>query len=475
MTQVPLWTPLSLVKPLGARVSGPMAGPVSGISIDTRTLSPGDLFVALRGDSGDGHDHARVAIEAGAAAAVIDEAHADILRDAGPLLVVADTRHALEDLGRAARTRTKARIVAVTGSVGKTTTKEMLRHALGEQGATHASAASYNNHWGVPLTLARMPAPTRFGIFEIGMNHAGEITPLVGMVRPHVALITRIAPVHLENLGSLEAIADAKAEIFSGVVKGGVAILNRDDAHYEQLRTRAQDSPVRFILGFGTHDGADAKLVAVDESDSGSMVEADILGRRLRYRLGLPGRHHALNSLAVLLAVRALGGDIDAAANALGSMAAPSGRGTRERLARDDRAITLIDESYNANPASVAAALDVLGQVPRAGGRRVAVLGDMLELGATGGDLHAALADDVLRNEIDVVFAAGPLMRHLYEALPDARRGGFAADAAALCETVAQALADGDIVMIKGSNGSRMGTVVTRLRQAFAAPPEAAP
>ena len=468
MNDEPLWSALGLVKPLGARVSGPLGAGVTGVSIDTRTLQPGDLFVALKGDNSDGHAHVRRAFEAGAIAALVDEAHADALKDAGRLYVAHNTLRALEGLGGAARTRTKARIAAVTGSVGKTTTKEMLRHVLDAQAPTHASVASYNNHWGVPLTLARMPASSRFGVFEIGMNHAGEITPLVALVRPHLAIITKIAPVHLEHLGSIEAIAEAKAEIFSGVVRGGVAILNRDDAQFDYLRERALAGPVRFVLGFGAHENAEAKLVSCEEAPSGSRVEADVLGRRMSYRLGMPGRHIALNSLAVLLAVRALGGDIDAAAQSLASIAPPSGRGTRELLESEDCAITLIDESYNANPVSMAAALDVLGSVPREmGGRRIAVLGDMLELGPDGPSLHGALAADIERNGVDVVFAAGALMRNLWDALPSARRGAFARDASALETLVVGAIADGDVVMVKGSNGSRMGSIVSRLRRDF--------
>ncbi len=469
MIDKPLWSALGLVKPLDARVSGTLGAGVRGISIDTRTLLSGDLFVALRGDNSDGHAHVRRAFEMGAAAAIVDEAHADTLKGEGRLYVVHDTLRALEGLAGAGRKRSKARIAAVTGSVGKTTTKEMLRHVLSAQAPTHASVASYNNHWGVPLTLARMPASTRFGIFEIGMNHAGEITPLVGMVRPHVAIITKIAPVHLEHLGSIEAIADAKAEIFSGVVRGGVAVLNRDDAEFERLRELALAGPVRFVLGFSAHEKAEARLVSCEETADGARVEADILGRRVTYRLGMPGRHIAMNSLAVLLALRAMGGDIDAAATSLASIAPPSGRGTREKLETEDCAITLIDESYNANPVSMAAALDVLGSVAREpGGRRVAVLGDMLELGPEAAALHGAIAADVERNDVDVVFAAGPLMRNLYDALPHARRGGFARDAASLETIVVGAIADGDVVMIKGSNGSRMGSIVNRLRRDFA-------
>lgn len=474
MTDEPLWTALALVAPLGARVSGPLGGPVTGVSIDTRTLEPGDLFVALKGDNGDGHAHVARAFAKGAAGAVIDENHADVLKGTGPLYVVHDTLDALRGLGRAARARAKARIAAVTGSVGKTTTKEMLRHVLSAQAPTHASVASYNNHWGVPLTLARMPAGSRFGVFEIGMNHAGEITPLVAAVQPHIAIVTKIAPVHLEHLGSIEAIVDAKAEIFSGAVRGGAAILPRDDDHFERLRAAASDSPARFVLGFGAHGEADARLVSTVGDADGSWVEADVLGRPLRYRIGMPGRHIVMNSLAVLLAARALGADLDAAGEALAGMAPPSGRGTREQVGRGDRAVTLIDESYNANPASMSAALDLLGAAPT-GGRRIAVLGDMLELGPDAPALHEAIAADIARNDVDLVFTAGPLMRHLFNALPAARCGAWASDAASLADTVLEALRGGDVVMVKGSNGSRMGSIVKRLREDFARAPLPAP
>ncbi|MEI2734209.1 MAG: UDP-N-acetylmuramoylalanyl-D-glutamyl-2,6-diaminopimelate--D-alanyl-D-alanine ligase [Rhodoblastus sp.] len=467
-----LWTPLALVAPLGARVSGALpARGVTGVSIDTRTLQDGDLFVALKGDNSDGHDHVRKAFEAGAAAAVIDEAHADALAGAGPLYVAKDTLVALEGLGRAARARSKARIVAVTGSVGKTTTKELLRCALASAGETHASAASYNNHWGVPLTLARMPASARFGVFEIGMNHAGEITPLVAMARPHVAIITRIAPVHLEHFGSIEAIADAKAEIFSGLQRGGVAILNRDDAQFERLSTAANDAGVRFVLSFGENEEADASLMACDVEGETTRVKARVLGQDLDYRIGAPGRHIAMNSLAVLLAARAAGLDLVVAARALAQFAPPAGRGQRETLETADGPFTLIDESYNANPASMRAALDLLGAAK--GKRRIAVLGDMLELGPDGPALHATIAEDIERNQVDLVFTAGPLMRALSEAIPAERRGAHAANAAALEPVVLDALAAGDVVMIKGSNGSRMGPLVAAMRKAFASPEQA--
>ena len=466
-----LWSGLGLIAPLGARLSGALPAGVVGVSIDTRTLAPDDLFVAIKGESNDGHDYVRAAFEKGAAAAVVDEEHSHALRSAGPLYVVRDTLRALEGLGRAARARSGARIVAVTGSVGKTSTKETLRTVLTHFGETHASAASYNNHWGVPLTLARMPGAARFGVFEIGMNHPGEITPLVDMVRPHLAIVTAIAPVHLEHMGSLEAIADAKAEIFTGVARGGAAILPRDAPLFERLVAATKGTPVGHVVSFGAHDEADARLISCEADGEGSRVEARILGVTLNYRLGAPGRHQALNSLAVLVAARAMGCDLTEAAAALAEAKPAKGRGARERLAIDEGAFTLIDEAYNANPASMRAALDLLGAArPGEGGRRIAVIGDMLELGPQSAQMHSELADALIDNKVDLLFAAGPMSKHLYEAAPAAMRAAWTATAVELETPLADALRAGDVVMIKASNGSRMGPVVAALQRRFAAP-----
>ena len=471
----PLWTGLAIIGALDARVGGQLPANVSGISIDTRTLEKGDLFFAIKGENNDGHDYVGAAFERGAAACVVDEAHADALIGKGACFVVRDTLAALERLGRAARERSHAHVIAVTGSVGKTSTKEALRTVLSTAGATHASTASYNNHWGVPLTLARMPADTRYGVFEIGMNHAGEITPLVAMVRPHIAIITKIAPVHLEYFESIDGIADAKAEIFSGSVENGVAILNRDDAQFERLRDHARQSRVDGILSFGEHPEADARLTGLDLSEDSSRVHARILDRDVTYELGVPGRHFALNSLAVLLAAHSAEVDLDRASSALAYIEAPAGRGRRETLQTDEGAITLIDESYNANPASMQAALDVLGAARIIGeGRRIAVLGDMLELGSQSIALHSGLAEHIERNSVDVVFAAGSDMRHLFDALPERIRGAWAPRASELHARVVEAVHGGDIVMVKGSNGSRMGPLVAALRDHFRARPASA-
>ena len=468
MTNDPLWSGLGLVSPLRARVSGRPPEGVGGVSIDTRTLKARDLYVAIRGETHDGHDFVRTAFGLGAAAAVVDEAHAAELAGLGCLYVVNDVLESLGRLGAAARDRSRARIIAVTGSVGKTSTKEALRLVMADAGPTHASIASFNNHWGVPLTLARMPAEAKFGIFEIGMNHPGEITPLVGLVRPHVAVVTAVEPVHLEHFSGVEQIADAKAEIFSGLVPGGLAVINRDATTYERLRAAAEASPARHILTFGQHPEADARLEEYADARDGSEATARILGRRFAFALGAPGRHLALNALAVLLAAKAAGIDLDEAAASLGRFTAGAGRGARSTLKAKNGSFTLIDESYNANPASMRAALALLGATQPSGeGRRIAVLGDMRELGPDGAKLHAALSEDIVKEKVDLVFAAGPLSQVLFRSLPAERRGLWGEVAPDIEGPVADSIRAGDVVMVKGSNGSRMGPLVAALKERF--------
>jgi UDP-N-acetylmuramoyl-tripeptide--D-alanyl-D-alanine ligase len=437
---------------------------VGGISIDTRTLQPGDFFVALKGDARDGHEFVETALKAGAAAALVAQHPAGFAPDA-PLLRVGHTQRALEDLGRAARARSRARIVAITGSAGKTTTKEMLRLALEALGPTSASQASYNNHWGVPLTLARMPAGDAFGVFEIGMNHFGEIRALAGFVRPEVAIVTTIAAAHLEFFGNCEAIADAKSEIFESLQPGGAAIVPSDNAYTARLVARAKQAHVPRLLTFGNAAGSSARLLSCAEIAGGMQIDAEILGRRCRFRLGASGAHLASNALAALLAVAALDGDVLNAAAALSSFAALKGRGARAAIHAKDGAAELIDESYNANPASVRAALAVLGSArPRPSGRRIAVLGDMLELGAESVSLHAGLADAVEASQADLVFCCGPAMHALFEAIPAARRGAYGKSSAEIAPLVVHALRAGDIVLVKGSFGSRMAVIVDALK-----------
>ena len=474
MTDRPLWSGLDLVARLNARVRGLVPNGVGGISIDTRTLQPGDLFFAITGDSGNGHDYVASAFEKGAAAAVIDEAHSDTVVASGPLYVVHDVLSALVQLGLAARERADARVIAVTGSVGKTSTKEALKLVLATAGATHASAASYNNHWGVPLTLARMPAGSQFGVYEIGMNHAGEITPLTAMVRPHIAIVTTVAPVHLEFFDSVAAIADAKAEIFAGLWPGGVAIINRDDSTFDRMRAHAVRSPAGHVLTFGEHADADARLQAVAQVSDGSLVRADVMGQILNFPLGAPGKHLAMNALAILLAAKASGLDVSAAASALGRYQAGQGRGAQSQIDTGRGAFTLIDESYNANPASMKAALALLGAtMPFLGSRRIAVLGDMRELGHQASALHRALVREVHNNDVDIVFAVGPLMKELFQSLPQKQQGAWAERADAIENVLFNTIRPGDVVMVKGSNASRMGPLVASLKRHFSLPVEA--
>jgi len=452
-----------------AERAGNLPRDVPGLSIDTRTIKPGEAFFAIQGENRDGHEFVEAALQAGAGLAVVARQKMAAMPQGAPLLIADDALAGLNDLAKASRARSQAKIVAVTGSVGKTGTKEALRLVLGRQGETHASAASYNNHWGVPLSLALMPQSAKFGVFEIGMNHAGEITPLTKLVRPHVAIVTTIAPVHLEFFGTLEAIADAKAEIFLGVEPGGTAVLNADNPQFAHLKRAAQIAAVKHIVAFGESDGADAHLAKVSLQAETSTVQASILGRDVTYKLGAPGRHVVENSLAVLAAAQLLGADFALAALALADLKAPAGRGERVTLELPGGAVLLIDESYNANPVSMRAALALLGQVPMKGmGRRIAVLGDMLELGPDGAALHADLADAVTGNAVDLVFCSGPLMKSLWDALPSGRRGGYADTSAALEPEILGAIAANDAVMIKGSLGSRMSPIVKALRRRYA-------
>ena len=459
----PLWTRDEVLAATQGKATGDdwVAG---GVSIDSRTLQKGDLFVAIKGDNTDGHAYVLKAFEGGAAAAIVSD-DKPAMHDAGPLVIVPDALEALNQLGRAARRRTGAKIIAITGSVGKTGTKEALRMLLSEQGPTHASALSYNNLWGVPLSLARMPAGTQFGILEIGMNHSGEITPLSKIVEPFVALITTVEVVHMAHFNSVEEIADAKAEIFDGIQPGGVAILNRDNPHYARLEKRAKAAGAGKIISFGEHPQADARLEKVALKDNCSCVSASICGTPITYKLGVPGKHIVMNSLAMLACVKSLDADLAKAALALAQLEAPKGRGERIRVEAPGRPFTLIDESYNANPASMRVSIETLGRVePGVRARRIAVLGDMLELGESSVELHRELAVPLSRAEIDLVYACGPHMRALFDALPEDRRGFYAQTSDELISPLSEAIQSGDVVMVKGSNGSRMKPIVEALQ-----------
>lgn len=449
---MPLWAASDLAAATGA----PLAGfDASGVSIDSRTLAPGDLFVALVGAHGDGHAHVTEALAKGAAGAMV---HRDL--PGTNLLCVADTLAGLRALGAYARARFAGRVVAVTGSVGKTTTKEMLRTVLGAFAPAHAAVASYNNHWGVPLTLARLPADAAFAIVEIGMNHAGEIAPLACLARPHVAVITAIERAHIGHLGSIEAIADEKAALLSGLEPGGTAVLPADSPLLPRLLARAGAAGV---IRYGTSRDAEVRLLHCAADADGSDVTVSLGGMEIRFRLGAPGAHMAMNALATLACAVALGLDGQRAAAALASFAPVGGRGVRQRIAVLGGEVLLLDESYNASAASVRAALQVLALQPAT--RRIVVLGDMLELGDEGPREHSGLASSVV-SVADMVFTCGPLMRGLHDSLPDRIRGVHADDSAALAPIVASALRPGDAVLVKGSLGSRM----TRIVQALSAP-----
>ena len=461
-----LWQWDELIAAAGARAEGTPAAAIAGFSIDSRTLRPGDVFVAL-GAERDGHDFVGDAFAAGAAAALVSEGYRRSPND-GALLRAAGTLAALETVGRAARLRSNARIVAVTGSAGKTGTKEMLRLCLSEAGATHASEKSYNNHWGVPLTLARMPPGAEFGVFEIGMNHAGEIAPLTRLVRPHVAVITTVEPVHLEYFPSVEAIAEAKAEILLGLVPGGTAILPHENAHFALLRDRASAVGAS-VVSFGYAETAGVRCIQASLDAGGSSVIAGIGSQRFPYRIGAPGEHYVKNSLAVLAALQAVRADAMRCLRALVGASAPAGRGARRVLeVPGGGRILLIDESYNANPASMRAALAAVATVPRDDfPRRIAVLGDMLELGQASADLHRGLGAAVDAAGIDLLFACGPMMKALFDSVEPKRQGAWAPNSAQLEPALLRAVQAGDAVTVKGSLATRMAPLVAALDARF--------
>lgn len=464
-----LWTASDAIAATAGEARGDWRG-VTGISIDTRSIAPGDLFVALAGENRDGHAFVADALAAGAGSAMVSQMPGDVAPDA-PLLVVQDTLAALGALGTAARARCPARIIAVTGSVGKTSTKEMLRTMLGCQGRVHAAERSFNNHWGVPLTLARMPVDTEFAVIEIGMNHRGEITPLSQMVRPHVAIITNVEAVHLAAFGSVEEIADAKAEIFAGLEPGGVAVLNRDNPYFARLSEQVGGAG---IATFGS-DACDFLLEQATVCPLATVVRARIGETPITFKLGAPGAHFALNAVAALGAVTLVGGDLARAGLAMAKWVSPDGRGRRWQIelgpAGIDGEVTLIDESYNANPASMRAALAVLAASPVtngtgrvARGRRIAFLGDMLELGPTEEELHAGLAEANELESIDVIHLAGPRMRALHKALPRDKRGEWFENSEKLAQKARRVVDAGDVCMVKGSLGMAMRRVIDAIK-----------
>ena len=473
----PLWETAAMAAAMSARPIGNLPKAVTGLSIDSRSLLPGEAFFAIRGDRFDGHDFLTAATKSGAALHIVSEHKLPALgrvQQQTPMLVVDDVLKALSQLAEAARARSRAKIVAVTGSVGKTTTKEALRHGLGAVGTVHASAASFNNHWGVPLSLARLPAETRYAVFEIGMNHPGEIRPLVKLVRPHVAIITLIAAAHLGHFRDLDEIAEAKAEIFEGLVPGGTAVLNADDPRCGLLATMARKVGVTEIAIFGETNGADCRLTAFDASPDGATMDALIFGEPVHVVLAASGRHMAQNVLAVLATANLIGADVGAVAASLSSWRAVKGRGERTILSLPDGgSITLVDDSFNASPAAMRAALDVLKQcVPGEGGRRIAVLGDMLELGDSAPALHAELAEPLQAAGVDRAFLKGEEIKALDDVLDGRVAREWHESVDELRESLLKYVRSGDVVLVKASKSIGFARLVEQILAAC--PPETA-
>ncbi len=466
----PLWTSADAVAATGGLTTKDWNA--QGVSIDTRTLQPGDLFVALT-DVRDGHDFVAQALEKGAAAALVTHRPDGVAEDA-PLLIVADVLEALGALGIAARARTKAQIAAITGSVGKTSTKEMLRAVLMRQGKCHAAEASYNNHWGVPLTLARMPADTDYAVIEIGMSNPGEITPLSQMTRPHVAMVTTVAAAHLASFESLAGIAVEKACIMDGLEPGGIAVLNGDIETSPVLQNHAKMLGVSQVL-FG-QAGPDWTIKDVRITGDVTVIKTTGADTDYLFKLSVPGRHFAMNAVGVLAVVDALGADPIAASLDIADWVPPAGRGAREvivtDMANDGESLELLDDAFNANPTSLAASLEVLaaskpsdnvGRIIK--GRRVAILGDMLELGDAEVEMHRDMAKNPHLQKLDLIHCAGPLMQHLWAALPEEKQGQWAQTAAELVAKAPRLVDAGDVVLVKGSKGSKVSLIVDAIRK----------
>ncbi|MBX7146564.1 MAG: UDP-N-acetylmuramoylalanyl-D-glutamyl-2,6-diaminopimelate--D-alanyl-D-alanine ligase [Alphaproteobacteria bacterium] len=456
-----LWTSQDIKKIVHGHIESQWN--ITGISIDSRTTKPGDLFIALKGPTHDGHDFVSLALQNGACAALVEHNLNHINKD--HLLVVDDTFKALHELGKAGRARSHATIFGVTGSVGKTSTKEALRHCLSVQAETYANMASYNNHWGVPYSLASMPISARYGIFEMGMNHSGEISVLTKLVLPHISIITTIEAVHLEFFKSKDDIASAKAEIFDGMNKDGIILLNKDNLYYDFLVQKAKFKNIQHIFSFGTKEHTDIRLLSYETSNNQNVVKADILGQILTYNLNMTGNHWIINSLAVLGAIKLANGDINLAAQTLASFESLKGRGQRIKILLTQGSFEIIDESYNASPIAMKAALGTLGKNKNSNHRLIAVLGDMLELGETGPQLHKDLLDPILDEKIDLVFACGPLMENLYQKLPLSLQGGYSKDSKNLIPDLIKNIQSDDIILIKGSLGSKMAPIVQALKE----------
>lgn len=460
MIKKTIWTSIEAQQATGGKST--CKWKASGVSIDSRKIEAGDLFIAIPGEKFDGHDFVKDALKMGAAAAVVTHIP-DGIADNAPLLVVKNIMAALQDLGRFSRSRMKGKIIGVTGSVGKTSTKEMLGLAFKGQGKVYLTEGNLNNHYGLPLSLARMPKNTNFGIFEIGMNHPGEITPLTKLATPDIAIITTVEAVHLEFFKSVEEIADAKAEIFDGMNEKCTAVLNIDNPHYKRLEKAARSAGLNKIISFGETNGANFQVDSYAEKSGKALIKLNTGGDIINYKLGMTGKHQAINSAGVLAVVKAAGGDLKKATKNLAKFEAKSGRGKVFDINYQGKIITIIEDCYNASPVSVAAALDNLGR-QKVTGRKIAVLGDMFELGTDAAKLHKNLSNKLLENNIDLLFTAGELTLNLYNAIPDKQKGGSAKDSLSLGMVLAKSLKTGDVVLVKGSRGMKMENVINFLR-----------
>jgi len=465
-----LWSLDDFLTATQGRPIGDMPQTIDGISIDTRTLEPGDAFFAIKGDQFDGHAFITNAAGRRAALAVVGE---DKLASLGsvslPLVIVHDVLEAMEKLATAARKRSKAKIIAITGSVGKTSTKEMLRTLLESCGSVHASIASYNNHWGVPLTLSRLRADAEYGIFEIGMNHPGEIVPLVKMVRPHVAVVTTIAEAHLGFFKNVNEIAKAKGEIFTGMAKGGVALINRDIKQHNLLSKLAKEAGVKKIENFGEKRGASYLLKELTANAEGSHLLLQVGREKLEIQLGVAGKHMAINLTAAVGAALLAGGKRETIVASVDKIGAVKGRGKIHVFGEGRKSITLIDESYNANPASMAASMQVLGMhVPKSKGRRVAVLGDMLELGKSSEKLHKGLVKSIRESNIDRVWLVGEEIHALVDELDGEVLVGHFNSIETIEKPFLKNLTPGDVIMIKASLGIKSGKLVAAVTKHLA-------
>ena len=461
-----MWNEDIVAKATGATVQGRWQA--ARVCIDSRNVESGDLFVAIKGERFDGHEYVAEALSKGASAALVTHIPSGC-DSKSPLAIVTDTIKALTDMAVYNRARSSAVLIGVTGSVGKTGTKDALKLAFSRHGNVFATAGNFNNHIGLPLNLANMQLDTQYGIFEMGMNHAGEISFLTRLVRPHIAIITTVDAVHLEFFESVEGIADAKAEIMEGLPKNGTIILNRDNRYFARLREHAKRHDIKNILSFGEHESSDVRLLKYTPTKAGCTVQARINQKDLSFTLGTIGRHYAITSLMVLATASASEVNIQSTADALSTFSEPEGRGKFYSLAVPSGAgeYTLIDDCYNASPASMEAALAKLKELSdglNLGGRKIAVLGDMLELGAASVDLHKGLAPAISFAAVDAVYACGPFMKNLYDTLPDKVKGFYAENSESLLLSVQQAIRPGDVVLIKGSNGSKMKLIRDALR-----------